>query len=292
MMLCLKTRRTSVPIPLNKFPPSSVYSSDMKTFLLSAIAISTLTVCADEPSWASQLSSPQPGSHAALSPMKLEYSLSWKGQVQAGQVTFTFGGKGSTAEVMHATCSGGSQGMAAKLFPYTFSMTGQVQKSSLAPLMMHCDETDKEETLVTTVNYKPGMVSVKEISRPHATGKDTTTTKSFAYTPVFDAFSSMLLIRSHALEQGDTICQVIHPFKSPYLAKITVLGREKINGKDAIKLNIDLTKIDKNLNLKPYKKMKTATLWISDDQDRIPLEMRVAAFIGDVRMTLTNKQAL
>lgn len=277
---------------LNKSDTGCVHHHEMKTFLLSAVVAMTLPICADEPAWASQLSSPVPGTHPALSPMKLEYSLSWKGQVQAGKVTFEFGGKGSSAQIMNARCSGGSQGMAAKLFPYTFSMTGQVNRSSLAPVMMHCDETDKEETLVTTVNYKPGMVSVKEISRPHSTGKDTTTTKSFAYTPVFDAFSSMLLIRSHKLDQGDSICQVIHPFKSPYLAKITVLGREKINGKDAIKLNIDLTKIDKQLQLKPYKKMKTATLWISDDNDRIPLEMRVAAFIGDVRMTLSNKQAL
>jgi hypothetical protein len=38
--------------------------------------------------------------------------------------------------------------------------------------------------------------------------------------------------------------------------------------------------------------MKTATLWISDDQHRIPLELRVAAFIGDVRMTLKKQEML
>jgi hypothetical protein len=48
----------------------------------------------------------------------------------------------------------------------------------------------------------------------------------------------------------------------------------------------------KDLSLKPYKKMKTATLWITDDEDRVPLELRVAAFIGDVRMTLTGQQKL
>jgi hypothetical protein len=53
-----------------------------------------------------------------------------------------------------------------------------------------------------------------------------------------------------------------------------------------------MTKIMKDLSLKPYKKMKTSTLWITDDEDRVPLELRVEAFIGDVRMTLTGQQKL
>jgi hypothetical protein len=48
-------------------------------------------------------------------------------------------------------------------------------------------------------------------------------------------------------------------------------------------------KIDrKTLELRPYKKLKKdATLWLSDDADRIPVELRATAFIGDVRATLT-----
>jgi hypothetical protein len=109
---------------------------------------------------------------------------------------------------------------------------------------------------------------------------------------VFDAFSIMLFMRSQSLRTGDTITQVIHPFKSPYLANVSVIGREKMHGKDAIKLSIALEKIKPDLTLKPYSKMKTATLWISDDQHRIPLELRVAAFIGDVRMTLQKQEIL
>ena len=50
-----------------------------------------------------------------------------------------------------------------------------------------------------------------------------------------------------------------------------------------------MRKIDrKTLELLPYKKLKQdAHLWLSDDADRIPIELRAAAFIGDVRATLT-----
>ena len=51
-----------------------------------------------------------------------------------------------------------------------------------------------------------------------------------------------------------------------------------------------MRKIDrKTLELLPYKKLKRdATLWLSDDADRIPLELRAAVFIGDIRATLTS----
>ncbi len=250
-----------------------------------------LPLIAAVPSWAKEITSAKPGTHPPLRPTKLLYQLSWKGQVQAGHVVFTFGAKGSNEKILKTTCVGGSEGVAAQLFPYSFDMQGQINKSDLSPVLMHCSETDKNETQVTTVRYFPGMVNVKEISRPHSTGVDQTMSRTFAFAPVFDAFTSMLHIRSQALKQGDEIVLVIHPFAAPYLAKIQVLGREKINGNNAIKLNINLTKINKDLSLKPYTKMKKATLWISDDADRIPLELRVATFIGDVRMTLEKKES-
>jgi len=279
---------------LNNFPDYIVTSLVMKQLIVSALAVvaSCGIFASAAPSWSSDLTTAAPGTHPGISAKKLNYSLSWKGQVQAGHVTFVFGAKGSSKDILAAQCYGGSQGVAAKLFPYKFDMSGKINRSSLRPISMHCNETDKEETQVTNVQYRPGSLTVKEISRPHDSGKDEIKNINFAFSPVYDAFSVMLLIRSHELATGDKITQVIHPFKTPYLAKITVLGREKINGKDAIKLNVQMTKIMKDLSLKPYKKMKTATLWISDDQDRIPLELRVAAFIGDVRMTLTGQQKL
>jgi len=263
----------------------------MKMFFV----LSALLIChsyAAEPSWAKQITGRKIGTHSAIQPQKLHYSLSWNGQIAAGQVRFTFGSKGTNAQTIHCFCDGGSMGLAAKAFPYRFDMTGKVQRRDFAPLLMHCNETDKTETLVTTVQFDPRSVRVKEISRPHSTGTDKTTTKSFSYAPVFDAFSIMLFMRSQSLNTGDTITQVIHPFKSPYLANVSVIGREKMHGKDAIKLSIALEKIKPDLTLKPYSKMKTATLWISDDQHRIPLELRVAAFIGDVRMTLQKQEIL
>lgn len=98
----------------------------------------------------------------------------------------------------------------------------------------------------------------------------------------------MLHVRSQKLADGDNITQVIHPFGTPYLLRVKVLGHEVHNGRKAIRLNVGMRKIDrKTLELLPYKKLKRdATLWLGDDADRVPIELRAAAFIGDVRVTL------
>ena len=62
------------------------------------------------------------------------------------------------------------------------------------------------------------------------------------------------------------------------------------NDRKTIRLSVGMQKIDrKTLELRPYKKMKRdAMLWLSDDDDRIPVELRAAVFIGDVRAVLTG----
>lgn len=83
---------------------------------------------------------------------------------------------------------------------------------------------------------------------------------------------------------------VIHPFGNPYLLRVRVLGREVHKGRNAIRLSVGMQKIDrKTQELQPYKKLKQdATLWLSDDAARIPIEFRAAIFIGDVRATLVG----
>ena len=44
--------------------------------------------------------------------------------------------------------------------------------------------------------------------------------------------------------------------------------------------------------LSNYKKMKTATIWITDDALRLPVEMRAEIFIGYMSCQLTSKKLL
>ena len=104
----------------------------------------------------------------------------------------------------------------------------------------------------------------------------------------------MLHVRSQKLDTGDQITLVVHPFGTSYLLRVKVQGRELHNGRNAIRLTMGMRKIDrKTQELVAYKKLKKdATLWLSDDAERIPMEFRAAAFIGDVRATLTGHRKL
>ncbi len=46
------------------------------------------------------------------------------------------------------------------------------------------------------------------------------------------------------------------------------------------------------MHLKIYTKLKKTTLWISDDVDRIMVELRTQVFIGDVRAVLKKQSGL
>jgi type II secretory pathway pseudopilin PulG len=76
----------------------------------------------------------------------------------------------------------------------------------------------------------------------------------------------------------------------PYTPKVKVEAREKHHGRDALPLSFGLRKIDRTTHeLAPYKKLKKpVTLWLSDDADRVPLELRAAVYTGDVRAVLTD----
>lgn len=111
-----------------------------------------------------------------------------------------------------------------------------------------------------------------------------------AFAPVHDLFSAMLFVRSQKLEKGDNITLVAQPFATPYLIRIHVVDHVLHKQQPAIHLRLAMNKINRDtLQLDPYKKMnREASLWLSNDKQRIPLELRASVFIGDVRATLTN----
>jgi Protein of unknown function (DUF3108) len=254
-----------------------------------------LTLLQAAPAWRGELTSPSPGSFPKLSPTVLELSVSWNGMIKAGTVRVEFAPPDVQKPgnlIVRSTAA--SQGAAATLFPYQTSFWSEIDTASLKPRLFHALETDDQEKIDTTVSYFPTHVENRETSTLLKTGKTTQTSRTFHFAPVFDIFSAMLHVRSQKLDAGDKITLVVRPFGTSYLLKIHVLGRERHQGRDAIRLSVGMQKIDrKSLDLLPYKKMKRdATFWLSDDAERIPLEMRAAIFIGDIRTTLTSHRKL
>ncbi|MEO5716327.1 MAG: DUF3108 domain-containing protein [Luteolibacter sp.] len=259
--------------------------------LLPALPIST--VFADEPAWKSELTSPALGPHANLAPTVLDFELSWNGTIDSGKLRIEFApadAKKPDAYVVRSSAS--SLGAAAALFPYKSNFWSELDPATFRPKFFHSVEIDQSENVTTDVRHFPDRVECSETTKVLKTGVAKTSDKVFKFAPVFDIFSAMLHIRSQKLDEGDKIALVVCPFKTPYLLRVSVKGREVHNGRDSIRMTLGMRKIDrKTMELLPYKKLKQdATLWLSDDDDRVPIEFRAAAFIGDVRATLTGNR--
>ncbi|MBK1882589.1 DUF3108 domain-containing protein [Luteolibacter pohnpeiensis] len=257
------------------------------------IFFASATLASAAPEWVGGLTSPSAGPHPIITPMSVDYQISWKGLVDSGKLHIDFGPKnikkpGAFVIRSHAV----SQGLAAKLYSYHHDFWSEVLPTTLRPRYFHAVETDPKETVTYTIRYDSKQVESESITKNLKSGKSNTKNRTFTFSPVFDLFSAMLHVRSQKLEDGDQIAIVIHPFDTPYLLRTKVVSHEVHEGQKSIRLSVGMNKIDRDsLELKSYKKLKdNATLWLSDDNDRIPLEFRAAVFIGDVRAVLTNKK--
>lgn len=269
----------------------------MATVILNTLFTICLIVpaCSEPAEWTKELSSAQPGNQPALAPCVMDFQLSWKGMVNSGQLRMEFAPKDAKKPgALVIRSSARSVGPAASLFPYQNNFWSEIDPISLSPRLFHAVESDRKETVTTTTRHYPDRVECRETTRAAKSKTDIHKDRGFKYSPVFDIFSAMLHIRSQKLANGDTIALVVHPFDKPYLLRVKVVGRESHNGRDTIRLSVGMRKINPlTMELMPYKKLKSdATLWLSDDKDRIPVEFRAAVFIGDVRATLTGFRKL
>jgi len=93
-------------------------------------------------------------------------------------------------------------------------------------------------------------------------------------------------LRSQPLNDRSVERVVVYPASSAYLASVTVLGREKISVRagtyNAIKLDLKLKRIGKHLELETHKKFRRASIWVSDDAERLLLRIEAQIFVGTV----------
>jgi len=260
-------------------------------FFLLAVAPATAMAA---PAWQAELTATKPGGLPALAPVILDYQMSWNGMIDSGTTRIEFAPPDVKKPGTYVVRSSSkSLGAAALLFPYRNSFWSELNPSTLRPTFFQAVEEDNKETVTTTVRHNAAGAESHEVTKPTKKGATAKTVdRKFPIAPTYDIFSAMLHVRSQKLDAGDKLVMLIHPFDNPYLLRINVLGREVHNGQDCIKLTVGMRKIDRTtLELKPYKKLKTdPTMWLSDDADRVPVELRAAAFIGDVRATLVSRR--
>ncbi len=252
------------------------------------------------PAWLKAVTLLKAGNEPALKPCRLGYSLSWNNLINAGEVTIVMrdedpSGKPSS-EILTGAASARSSGAVRLLWAYDCELKSKVDRATLRPLWFEHSETENKETVSYRTDFKSDRVVTLSYETDAETGKLKTKKRTFKYPHVFDLLSAILCLRSLPLKNGETLTGVVQPFDTPYLVSFEVQGREKRDylgeKKNTIRLGVKVQKINKDLSLKKYKKMKTATLWVSEDEYRLPLELRADIFVGYVAATLIERKFL
>jgi hypothetical protein len=230
--------------------------------------------------WQASVSKEPPGKFPELRPFRAIYNFGWSG-FTAGTGEAHFNKPSEQRFELQGT--GKTIGLARALWRFDVNLRAVADAHTLRPIETTQIETVRNKKIITHLTFTSNDVTR---SRTEGPGAGTTKSKQFSFPNLIDLHGAMLYLRSQPLRDRNTHRLVVYPATNAYLATITVVGREKVSVRagtySAIKLDLQLKKVGKNLELEPHKKFRRATVWVSDDADRLILRVEAQIFVGSV----------
>ncbi len=230
--------------------------------------------------WQSTVTKEPPGDFAGPRPLHALYHFGWSGFTAAtGEVHFNK----LTGNRFQLEAAGRTTGLVRALWKLDVNYHALADGETLRPIESTQTEAYRFKKIVTHLVFTNSGVARTRTEGP---GASTAKAREFAFPSLFDLHTALLYLRSQQLKDHSIYRIVVYPATSAYLATITVVGREKIavhaGTYNAIKADLQLKRLGKNLELEPHRKFHRATVWISDDADRIPLRAEAQIFVGTV----------
>lgn len=263
--------------------------------LICALALAAAVPApAGDPDWRREVSAAPAGSFPPLPGVRMHFAFGWSNVLKAAEADATIQLKGAE---YRAVVTGKTLGLARSLWPLDAQHSAAILASPLQPRRMTQIERYRRRTIETQVRYDPaGLDRLRQV----LPAKDAAKWKRVHFAPVYDVISGVLYVRSQPLRVGDRIGLVCFPGDSPYLAVVTVEQRETIRsqGKDrpALRLSLEVRKLEvqdkQPTKAVAYEKFQGGSIWVSDDELRLPLRAEVNVFIGFVYGELTGFEKL
>src|SRR4030095_9542544 len=231
--------------------------------------------------WQATLSKEPAGNFPELRSLRASYRFGWSGVTAAtGEVHFT---KPSN-DRFQLEGTGRTIGFVRALWKLDVTYRAVANSQPLAPIETQQSETSRSKKIATHLTFTNSGVTRARTEGEDAAAK--TTTRDFTLPNLFDLHCAALYLRSQPLKQGSVYRLAIYAATNAYLATVTVTGREKISVRagtyNTIKLDLRLKRIGKHLELEPHKKFRRATIWVSDDAERVILLVDAQIFVGTV----------
>jgi uncharacterized protein DUF3108 len=246
--------------------------------LLSALLGSTALAAARAP-WEKTVPLSRRGDFPNPRPMRATYEFGWN-EVVAATAEISSGEKEGRLQLIG---TGGTVGIIRALWRFDVQHQANADPATLRPISMHQVDELRRKTVTTDLVFNAGGVIR---TRTDSKAKKPPTPKKFDFPGLLDLHSALLMIRSQPLTDGSVQRIVVYPATNAYVATITVAGHESVKvgagAYKAIKLDVQLSKVNKKRELEPHKKFRAASVWISDDADRLLLRIEARVFVGTV----------
>lgn len=257
---------------------------------------------AEELEWIQEITTIAPGKYRDLRPVRIDFGLSWNNVLNAGELAVILEQSTEPSERLWiGRAEGRSNGLARALWPYDVEATSRINPQSLQPSLFQLSETERGKKYRYQLTFEPAKVRTRTIILPKTKGEEEAAVpevkeSTYRYEAIQDILSTALLLRSQSLEKGDSVKMLVSPFNRPYYTEFKSHGREerKVKGDkyDTIRLGVTIRKVNHNKTLQDYDKMKEATIWLSDDEFRLPVEIHADIFVGFVSARAEQRQWL
>ncbi len=236
----------------------------------------------------------QRGDFPPLPACRLEYSFGWSDLLEAARATVDYQ---PGTEDLRVTARGATSGMARLLWKMDARHDAIIDPGSFRPRWIEQYEVYRNRNIETRVVFN-GADGLQRFRRVNPDPKLTARWKTVLIEDIFDILGGLLFVRSQALENGDKLQVVGFPGDSPYLVDLKVLGRDTVpimgEPRSAIRMELRVQKIEvkkkRPVGLVPYQRFRSGTVWISDDELRVPLRAEVGIFIGSVTGELVGAE--
>jgi hypothetical protein len=249
---------------------------------------------AGAPRWLSELTPLGPRPVSEMPPVKVRYQASWSNFLTAGNIEVTLlPAIGKEAAFLTGYARAKSVGGARLLWPYDSETRALTWRKTLLPSRFEHVQTERGVKAEYVAEFRDGLMSVESAVTPKNGRSVEKERRVYKFDEIRDLLSAMRYLRETELRDGEEIKILMQPFDRLYLVSFTVLDRErrKVFSEtwDTVKLDIKIRKVEDDLKLAPYTKMRRATIWLSDDEYRLPLEMHAHMFIGFVSLRMIER---
>ncbi|HEX8280408.1 MAG TPA: DUF3108 domain-containing protein, partial [Chthoniobacterales bacterium] len=222
-------------------------------------------------------------------PVRVQYGFGWNG-LTAATAELHFSKTADARFQLEGT--GRTIGMASSLWQFEVNHVSTSDAHTLRPLHVKETEAARSKRWTTELEFTPAGVTSRREQQKDSTVKSKT--RHFEFPNVQSLNSALFFLRTQPLPEGAVHRIVVYPGTNAYLCTITAGGRDRITvptgSYDAIKLDVQLNKIGKDRELLPHKKFKRATVWLSNDSDRLIVRIEAQIFLGTVFAELQSVQ--